>query len=64
MSGEEAQSPGPEDEGVLASFYRIERNLRYALKPKYEALFEWLNMHPGGLKFLTILRADILSIIA
>ncbi|KAK1556804.1 hypothetical protein Q3G72_012542 [Acer saccharum] len=64
VSGEEAQSPGPEDEGVLASFYRIERNLRHALKPKYEALFERLNMHPGGLKFLTILRADILSIIA
>ncbi|KAL5773244.1 hypothetical protein ACOSP7_012843 [Xanthoceras sorbifolium] len=64
VSGEEAQLSGPEEEGLLASFYRIERNLRHALKPKYEALFERLNMHSGGLKFLSILRADILSILA
>ncbi|KAH9749662.1 Malonyl-CoA decarboxylase family protein [Citrus sinensis] len=62
--GEEAQSAGHEEDGVLGSFYRIERNLRHALKPMYEGLFERLNMHPGGLKVLTSLRADILSILA
>ncbi|XP_075664207.1 uncharacterized protein LOC142633843 [Castanea sativa] len=63
--GENAESStGVEDEGLLSAFYRIERNLRHALKPVYEVLFERLNTHPGGLKFLTILRADILSILA
>ncbi|KAH9749656.1 Malonyl-CoA decarboxylase family protein [Citrus sinensis] len=64
LGGEEAQSAGHEEDGVLGSFYRIERNLRHALKPMYEGLFERLNMHPGGLKVLTSLRADILSILA
>ncbi|MED6144489.1 hypothetical protein PIB30_016157 [Stylosanthes scabra] len=50
-----------EEEGLFASFYRIERNLRHALKPVYEVLFERLNTHPGGLRFLSILRADLLS---
>ncbi|OMO52512.1 Malonyl-CoA decarboxylase [Corchorus capsularis] len=54
---------GVEDEAFLSTFYRIERNLRHSLKPVYEILFERLNTHPGGLKFLTILRADILSIL-
>lgn len=58
------QSSGLEEEGMLSAFYRIERNLRHALKPMYEDLFERLNTHPGGLKFLTIIRADILSILA
>ncbi|XVF26092.1 hypothetical protein REPUB_Repub13aG0270000 [Reevesia pubescens] len=62
-SENEAQS-GVEDEGFLLTFYRIERNLRHSLKPVYEILFERLNTHPGGLKFLAILRADILSILA
>ncbi|XP_021295138.1 malonyl-CoA decarboxylase, mitochondrial isoform X2 [Herrania umbratica] len=62
--GNEAQSGGVEDEGFLSTFYRIERNLRHSLKPVYEVLFERLNTHPGGLKVLTILRADILSILA
>lgn len=62
--GENAPSGGVEEEGKLSAFYRIERNLRHALKPMYEVLFERLNTHPGGLKFLSILRADILSIIA
>ncbi|KAM3701398.1 hypothetical protein ACJW30_05G168500 [Castanea mollissima] len=63
--GENAElSTGVEDEGLLSAFYRIERNLRHALKPVYEVLFERLNTHPGGLKFLTILRADILFILA
>lgn len=63
--GENAESSsGVEDEALLSAFYRIERNLRHALKPVYEVLFERLNTHPGGLKFLTVLRADILSILA
>ncbi|XP_047309133.1 malonyl-CoA decarboxylase, mitochondrial isoform X2 [Impatiens glandulifera] len=52
-----------EDGSCLAAFYRLERNIRYALKPQYEDLFERLNTHPGGLKFLSIMRADILSIL-
>ncbi|KAK4588452.1 hypothetical protein RGQ29_019447 [Quercus rubra] len=63
--GENAESStGVEDEALLSAFYRIERNLRHALKPVYEVLFERLNTHPGGLKVLTVLRADILSILA
>ncbi|PON52145.1 Malonyl-CoA decarboxylase [Parasponia andersonii] len=63
--GDNAQSDDHlEEESMLSSFYRIERNLRLALKPMYEVLFERLNTHPGGLKFLSILRSDILSIIA
>lgn len=61
VPGEKAQSFSTEDEGSLSAFYRTERNLRHALKPTYEVLFERLNTHPGGLKFLSILRADILS---
>ncbi|KAJ0082924.1 hypothetical protein Patl1_09922 [Pistacia atlantica] len=65
LGGEEAQLAGAEEEGGYpAAFYRIERNLRHALKPMYESLFERLNMHPGGLKFLSSLRADILYILA
>lgn len=52
------------EESLLSPFYRIERNLRHALKPTYEVLFERLNTHRGGLKFLSIIRADILSILA
>ncbi|KAF3451761.1 hypothetical protein FNV43_RR07857 [Rhamnella rubrinervis] len=62
--GDDAKSGGLEGEGLLTAFFRIERNLRHALKPVYEVLFERLNTHPGGLKFLSILRADILSILA
>ncbi|XP_059662749.1 uncharacterized protein LOC132308623 isoform X2 [Cornus florida] len=61
---DKAQGNDHEEEGSLSAFYRIERNLRQALKPMYEALFERLNTHPGGLKFLSIIRADILSILA
>ncbi|XP_059437756.1 uncharacterized protein LOC132170695 isoform X2 [Corylus avellana] len=64
VSGENAQSSGLEEEGLLSAFYRTERNLRHALNPVYEVLFERLNTHPGGLKFLSSLRADILSILA
>ncbi|XP_010538735.1 PREDICTED: malonyl-CoA decarboxylase, mitochondrial [Tarenaya hassleriana] len=51
-------------ESLFSAFYRIERNLRHALQPTYEVLFERLNTHPGGLRFLSILRADILSTLA
>ncbi|XP_028763026.1 malonyl-CoA decarboxylase, mitochondrial isoform X5 [Neltuma alba] len=51
------------EEGLFSSFYRIERNLRHALRPLYEILFDRLNTHPGGLRFLSILRSDILSIL-
>ncbi|KAK7245897.1 hypothetical protein RIF29_40751 [Crotalaria pallida] len=60
---DKAQVSGPEEDGSFSSFYRIERNLRHALKPVYEDLFERLNTHPGGLRFLSIIRADILSIL-
>lgn len=62
--GEKAEDGSHDEEGSLSSFYRIERNLRHALKPMYEVLFERLNTHPGGLKFLSIIRAEILSILA
>ncbi|XP_058080478.1 uncharacterized protein LOC131228670 isoform X3 [Magnolia sinica] len=60
---EEARQSGLDEEGLLSAFYRTERNLRQALKPMYEVLFERLNTHPGGLKFLSTLRADLLSMI-
>lgn len=62
--GEKAEDGRHTEEGSLSNFYRIERNLKDALKPMYEVLFERLNTHPGGLKFLAIMRADILSILA
>lgn len=62
--GTEAQPGSIKEEGLLSAFYRIEQNLRHALKPVYHILFERLNTHPGGLRFLSIIRADILSILA
>lgn len=62
--GEKAEDGSHTEEGSLSNFFRIERNLKDALKPMYEVLFERLNTHPGGLKFLSIMRADILSILA
>ncbi|CAN1326624.1 Malonyl-CoA decarboxylase, mitochondrial [Linum perenne] len=62
-AGDGAESSSHHDEAMLSAFYRIERNLRQALKPAYEVLFERLNTHPGGLRFLSNLRADILSIL-
>ncbi|XXG56154.1 hypothetical protein AAC387_Pa03g3647 [Persea americana] len=61
---DKVQQSGLDEEGSLSAFYRIERNLRQVLKPMYEILFERLNTHPGGLKFLSILRADLLSVLA
>ncbi|GAB2301059.1 hypothetical protein Dimus_035095 [Dionaea muscipula] len=61
-SGDEGED-GVEEDVLLSTFFRMEKNLRHVLKPTYEVLFERLNTHPGGLKFLSILRADILSII-
>ncbi|XP_075481497.1 uncharacterized protein LOC142522204 isoform X1 [Primulina tabacum] len=52
-----------DEEGYLSAFYRIERNLRHSLKPMYEVLFERLNTHTGGLRFLSIMRADIISLL-
>ncbi|XP_022142594.1 malonyl-CoA decarboxylase, mitochondrial isoform X2 [Momordica charantia] len=63
-SGENARSVGQDDKAPLSAFYHLEQNLRHALKPTYEVLFERLNTHPGGLGFLSILRADILSVLA
>ncbi|XP_010425978.1 PREDICTED: malonyl-CoA decarboxylase, mitochondrial-like [Camelina sativa] len=50
-------------EALSSVFYRIERNLRQSLRPTYEVLFERLNTNPGGLRFLSILRAELLSIL-
>lgn len=61
--GDKTESGSQDGEGTFSAFYRVEWNLRHALKPTYEVLFERLNTHPGGLKFLTTLRADILSIL-
>ncbi|KAL7103052.1 hypothetical protein ACP275_08G156700 [Erythranthe tilingii] len=63
-NGDESVENTHEGEGSFSSFYRIERNLRHSLKPMYEVLFERLNTHPGGLRFLSIMRADILSFLA
>ncbi|XP_042520967.1 malonyl-CoA decarboxylase, mitochondrial isoform X2 [Macadamia integrifolia] len=64
VSGDKAKSSDIDEEGLLCALYRTERNLRHALQPMYEVLFERLNTHPGGLKFLTILRADLLAMLA
>ncbi|XP_016486291.2 uncharacterized protein LOC107806620 isoform X1 [Nicotiana tabacum] len=64
LPSDKAEDSGDhEEEGSLSAFYRIERNLRQALKPMHEVLFERLNTHPGGLKFLSDIRADILRIL-
>ncbi|XP_010422262.1 PREDICTED: malonyl-CoA decarboxylase, mitochondrial-like [Camelina sativa] len=60
------ENPASDDdskEALSSVFYRTERNLRQSLRPTYEVLFERLNTHPGGLRFLSILRADLLSIL-
>ncbi|XP_004486186.1 uncharacterized protein [Cicer arietinum] len=64
IPADKAQVSSSEEEGLFSSFYRIEWNLRHALQPVYEVLFDRLNTHPGGLRFLSILRAEILSILA
>lgn len=64
VSGDKPEENAHEGEGSFSGFYRIERNLRDSLKPLYEVLFERLNTHPGGLRFLSIMRADILSFLA
>ncbi|XP_051135743.1 uncharacterized protein LOC127254591 isoform X2 [Andrographis paniculata] len=63
-SGSKAPEDAHVEEGLFSGLYRIERSLRQSLKPKYEVLFERLNTHPGGLRFLSIMRADILSFLA
>ncbi|KAK6133233.1 hypothetical protein DH2020_032994 [Rehmannia glutinosa] len=64
LPGDNAVENVHEWEGSFSAFYRIERNLRLSLKPMYEVLFERLNTHPGGLRFLSTMRADILSFLA
>lgn len=61
--GDNEELNSPKKEALASVFYRIEWNLRHALKPTYEILFERLNTHPGGLRFLSILRADLLSML-
>ncbi|XP_013462895.2 malonyl-CoA decarboxylase, mitochondrial isoform X3 [Medicago truncatula] len=64
LPDDKAQVSGSKEEGLFSSFYRIEWNLRHAIQPVYEVLFDRLNTHPGGLRFLSILRANILDILA
>eukprot|EP01018_Ginkgo_biloba_P033141 Gb_39933 [translate_table: standard] len=59
QNDEHGQRSDLDEEGLLSALYRTEKNLRYALKPLYTTLFERLNAHPGGLKFLVDLRADL-----
>ncbi|XP_057820677.2 uncharacterized protein LOC131033457 isoform X2 [Cryptomeria japonica] len=59
QSDDHRQTPDLDEEGLASALYRTERNLRCALKPLYTILFERLNAHPGGLKFLVDLRVDI-----
>lgn len=63
VNDDDRSGGGVRDEAFLASCYRMERNLRIALKPMYDVFFERLNAHPGGLKILTALRADLLLVI-
>lgn len=63
LPSDKAEDNDHEEEGSLSAFYKIERNLCQALKPMYEVLFERLNTHPGGLKFLSDIRADILRLL-
>lgn len=59
QSDDHAQQSNLDEEGCASALYRTEKNLRHALKPLYITLFERLNAHPGGLKFLVDLRADL-----
>lgn len=61
LTGEGGQMSASDGEGSLAALHRTERSLRQALSPLYEILFERLNKHPGGLKILCHLRADLLA---
>ncbi|CAH2071558.1 unnamed protein product [Thlaspi arvense] len=63
-ASDDGELHSPKKEALTSVFYRIEWNLKHALKPTYETLFERLNIHPGGLRFLSILRADLLSILS
>jgi malonyl-CoA decarboxylase len=54
-----AQQSDLDEEGCVSALYRTEKDLRHALKPLYITLFERLNAHPGGLKFLVDLRVDL-----
>jgi malonyl-CoA decarboxylase len=67
-SGEGAdEHPGAEKEdsggGAASALYRMERGLRDALRPKYAGFLEAMNAQPGGLKFLAVIRADLLALL-
>lgn len=59
LQDDHAQQSDLDEEGCASALYRTEKNLRHALKPLYITLFERLNAHPGGLKFLVDLRVDL-----
>ncbi|XP_020578301.1 malonyl-CoA decarboxylase, mitochondrial isoform X2 [Phalaenopsis equestris] len=63
VTDNEPSGGGVRDEVFLASCYRMERNIRIALKPMYDVFFERLNAFTGGLKILAALRADLLLVI-
>ena len=52
-----------EDGGAASALYRMERGLRDALRPKYAGFLEAMNAQPGGLKFLAVIRADLLALL-
>ena len=58
ISGDPTEGDSIAEESIFSGFFLIERNLRYALKPIYEVLFETLNACPAGLKFLSSIRAE------
>jgi len=41
----------------------MERGLREALRPQYAGFLEAMNAQPGGLKFLAVIRADLLALL-
>ncbi|XP_019084699.1 PREDICTED: uncharacterized protein LOC104707664 [Camelina sativa] len=47
----------------LNALYSIERNLKYALRPDYDILFDRLHRSSRGFKFLCTLQVDILSLL-
>ncbi|KAF3506228.1 hypothetical protein F2Q69_00004946 [Brassica cretica] len=49
--GDDGELRSTNNEALSTVSYRIEWNMRHALKPTYETLFQMLNTHPGGLQF-------------
>ncbi|KAM0896692.1 hypothetical protein ACQ4PT_023019 [Festuca glaucescens] len=61
--GDEHPGAEKEDGGAASALYRMERGLRDALRPKYAGFLEAMNAQPGGLKFLAVIRADLLALL-